>query len=463
MQALQQLKQRGGWSVALFGIIFLAGCSFGGAQATPVPVDLPVYQPGVAATETGAAPASASPEQVVDTTPAPTATAEITATALLTATELETAPATTPVSATPAATPARTVSAAADAPAPTPSAVPPTPAASAAPLAVYAAEIVVDEELVVVSEVSGQVLALLVEIGDYVSAGDPIVRVDSTILEAQRAQALAGVRAAQAQLDQLLVGANAEDLEAARAAVAAASAAYNRAANGLTEEEQRQALAQLQQAQAAVEVATAGYNLVRGVPELGALPQSLQLQQATLALEAAQAQYDRIIQGATDDQIAGAYAQLAAARATLERLQTGAKPAQIRAAEASVRLAEQSLYLAQLQLDKATVTAPTSGVVAQLQTAVGAVAAPGVPLLTLLADTVDVLIDVEESRLAELRVGQPATIRVQAYPNQTFAGEVALIAPELNAATRTVQVTIRPEDPDGLLVPGMTAFVDLFE
>jgi len=357
----------------------------------------------------------------------------------------------------------------ADETAPTPAVVAEAPARAAsadptsAPVLIgYAAEIIAAEEVVVVAEVNGQVLDLLVEVGDEVATGAPLVRLDTTILEAQRAQALAGVKAAQAQLALLRAPVDEENLAAARAAVAAASAGYNRAVSGLTEEEKRQALAQLQQAQAAVSVAQAGYNLVRNLPEVGMLPQGLQLQQATLALEAAQAQYDQISQGATADQIAGAYAQLAGAQAQLARLEEGAKPAQIRAAEAQVRTAENGLYLAQLQVEKATITAPLTGAVARVQTAVGALAAPGVPLLTLISPTVDVTINVEETSLRQLRVGQRAAIRVQAYPDEVFPGVVRIIAPELNTATRTVQVTIRPEDPAGLLRPGLSAQVDLF-
>jgi len=85
-----------------------------------------------------------------------------------------------------------------------------------------------------------------------------------------------------------------------------------------------------------------------------------------------------------------------------------------------------------------------------------------VPLLTLISPTVDVTINVEETSLRQLRVGQRAAIRVQAYPDEVFPGVVRIIAPELNTATRTVQVTIRPEDPAGLLRPGLSAQVDLF-
>jgi len=447
----------------------------GNAQATPEAVNLPVYEPSAATTPvTGTTASAVVPTTVTTTTAesvAPVAqSAEATEAEATTATEESTA--TEPVSdeatATPAeaeATPAVATAEATEAEAPTATATALPTEAAAAPatvLAGYTAEIASDDEVVVVAEVSGQILELLVEVGDHIQAGDVLARLDRSALEAQQAQALAGVRAAKAQLDRLKAPADKEDLDAARAAVAADSATYNRAVSGLTAEEQRAAVAQLQQAQAAVNVAQAGYNLVRAVPEIGMLPQSMQLQQATLALEAAQAQYDKIVQGATQDQIAGAYAQLANAQAGLKRLEEGAKAAQIRAAEAQVRTAENALYLAQLQLKKSTVVAAMDGIVAQLQTATGAMAAPGAPLLTLISPTVKVTIDVEETQLGQLQVGQKANIRVVAYPEQVFAGVVSIISPALNATTRTVQVTIRPDDDEGLLRPGMSAQVELF-
>lgn len=178
-------------------------------------------------------------------------------------------------------------------------------------------------------------------------------------------------------------------------------------------------------------------------------------------MEAAQAQYDKILKGATQDVIAGAYAQLAQARAQLQRLEEGAKPEQIDAVKAQVRQAEMAVYLAQLQVSKATVKAPVAGIVARVNSAVGAMAAPGAPLVTLLSTEVKITIAVEEARLSQIQIGMPATIRVDAYPDRVFAGEVAIIAPELDAATRTVQVTIRPTDDAAVLAPGMFATVEL--
>ena len=194
---------------------------------------------------------------------------------------------------------------------------------------------------------------------------------------------------------------------------------------------------------------------------IAALPESLQLQQATLALESAQAQYDKLAKGSSEDIIAEAYAQLASARAQLQRLEEGPEEAQIQAAEAQVRQAETALYLAQLQLEKATVRSPIDGIVAGVNLAPGAMALPGSPALRLFSPTVKIVIPVEENRMAHLRIGQPATIQVNAYPDQTFEGTVAIIAPQLDTATRTVRVTVQPTGDTTLLSPGMFATVEL--
>ena len=340
-------------------------------------------------------------------------------------------------------------------------AAPAQPQRAAAGRSSYTAEIIPQDQVPVVAEVAGQVLEFSIEVGDRVEAGDVLVRIDSSTLEAQRAQAMAGLDAAKAQLDLLQDEPEDEDIEAARAAVTAADEAYQRALAGPTAEELRMAEAQLRQAEAAVKQAQAAYDQVSWNPLIAALPESMQLEAATLALEAAQAQYDKLVLGATADVIAGAYAQLASARAQLKRLEEGAKPAQVQAAQAQVRQAETALYLAQLQLDKALVRAPISGVVASVNTAAGAMIAPGTPLAVLISPEVEVIISVEETRLAALSAGQPAVIHVDAYPDRAYDGEIAIIAPTLDPATRTVQVTIRPTGDAADLAPGMFATVAL--
>ncbi len=340
----------------------------------------------------------------------------------------------------------------------------PAPSSAADDVAlIYKGEISPVDRVTVMAEVSGMVLKVNAEVSDHLQAGDVVATIDSAMLEAQRAQALAGLAAAQAQLDLTLDTADEEDLAAAKAGVAAAAAAYRRALEGPTEEERRMALAQLKQAEAAVTVAQAAYNRVKGNPLIGAMPESMQLQQATLGVEAAQAQYDKLLKGATADVIAGAYAQLTQARAQLNRLEEGAKEAQKDAARAQVKQAETALYLAQLQLDKATVRAPVDGIVSQVHTAEGAMAAPGAPVLTLRSEEVEVTISVEENRMEEIEIDQEARIQVEAYPDRIFPGKVIRIASELNPATRTVSVTIQPTEDASDLLPGMFATVELLK
>jgi HlyD family secretion protein len=339
------------------------------------------------------------------------------------------------------------------------------PAANAAGVtangALYNGEVVAQRELNLVAEVSGQVLEVLVEVGDKVAMGEPLVRIDNTVLEAQRAQALAGLEAAQAQLDLLTTPADEADLAAARASVAAAGAAYRNATDGATAEDLRLAEAQLRSAQAGVSAAQAAYNRVKGDLNINSRPEALQLQQAKLQVEAAQARYDQVLKGATQDVIAGAYAQLAQAQALLKNLEQGANAEQIQAVEAQVQAAEAALYLAQMQVNKAVIYAPMDGVVARVATSPGAMVGSGALAVVLLSTSVEVTIPVEELRLPSLQVGQLAMIQVAAYPDKVYPGEIVIIAPIVDAATRTVEVTIRPTEEASDLAPGMFATVEL--
>jgi len=327
----------------------------------------------------------------------------------------------------------------------------------------YNAEILASAQIPIVAEVAGQILEITVDVGDQVAQGDVLARIDPTLMEAQRAQAEAGLMAAQAQLDMAKAEPKAADLEAAQAAVKAADAAYKRALAGATAEDRKLALIQVRQAEEGVKLAQAQYDRIAGQPFAAMLPEAYQLQQATFGLEAARAQYDKVKKGATADQIAGAYAQLAGAKAQLARLEEGASEEQVRAAEAQVKQAETGVYLAQTQVDKATVKAPVDGVVAQVMTAVGSMAGPGVPLLALLSNDVKLIVSVEETRIPEIYVGQPAIITVAAYPDREFAGEVTEISPALDPATRTLPIIIRPTGDAAGLKPGMLATATLLQ
>jgi membrane fusion protein, heavy metal efflux system len=68
-----------------------------------------------------------------------------------------------------------------------------------------------------------------------------------------------------------------------------------------------------------------------------------------------------------------------------------------------------------------------------------------------------ILCDVYENDLGNARVGDAATIRLNAYPDQVFHGNVQDVSRVLDPATRSAKVRIVLPNPDGLLKPGMFA------
>jgi len=72
-----------------------------------------------------------------------------------------------------------------------------------------------------------------------------------------------------------------------------------------------------------------------------------------------------------------------------------------------------------------------------------------------------VMADVPEQDLALVKSGAKASVRLNAYPAQTFTGTVTVVYPTLNAETRTVPVRIELANPRQLLKPAMFAQVEL--
>jgi Cu(I)/Ag(I) efflux system membrane fusion protein len=71
-----------------------------------------------------------------------------------------------------------------------------------------------------------------------------------------------------------------------------------------------------------------------------------------------------------------------------------------------------------------------------------------------------ILADVFERDIGMVHPGQKTTIRVDAYPDKIFNGEVAFVYPTVTPETRTAIVRIKIPNPDGLLKPAMYARVE---
>ena len=146
-------------------------------------------------------------------------------------------------------------------------------------------------------------------------------------------------------------------------------------------------------------------------------------------------------------------------RAAMQRLIAGAlqKLRNWDIAEAELRRLQQTGEVQQYM----TLRAKVDGVVLEKQAVMGQRFMPG-EMLYQIADlsSVWMLADVFEQDLGLIHPGQLATVRIDAYPDKVFSGEVAFIYPAVTPETRTAIVRIILSNPDGLLKPAMYAHVE---
>jgi Cu(I)/Ag(I) efflux system membrane fusion protein len=109
-----------------------------------------------------------------------------------------------------------------------------------------------------------------------------------------------------------------------------------------------------------------------------------------------------------------------------------------------------------------TITAPGGGLIAELMVRQGMTVSAGMTLARINGlGTVWVEAAVPEALGAAARLGQPAELRLAAFPGEVLRGKVAAVLPEASLETRTLRVRIEVPNPGGRLRAGMFAQVRL--
>ncbi|KKJ94934.1 RND transporter [Stutzerimonas stutzeri] len=111
-------------------------------------------------------------------------------------------------------------------------------------------------------------------------------------------------------------------------------------------------------------------------------------------------------------------------------------------------------------LSKKRILAPFSGTIGIRQVDVGDYIAAGTPIATL-QDLSTLYVDffLAEQHVPLLKLGQRVQLQVAAYPGERFEGVISALNPKVETTTRNVQVRAELGNPDGRLLPGM--FADL--
>jgi len=137
----------------------------------------------------------------------------------------------------------------------------------------------------------------------------------------------------------------------------------------------------------------------------------------------------------------------------------GAKAA-INAARAALRGAEAAIEYTCIRAPFDAVVLTKNADVGDIVTPIGAAATAKAAVVTI-ADmgSLQVEVDVSESNLEKIRVGQPCEIQLDALPEARFSGAIHMVVPTADRSKATVLVKVRFLDPDSRILPEMSAKV----
>ena len=290
------------------------------------------------------------------------------------------------------------------------------------------------------SQVSGQIAALMVDFNSIVKKNQVIARIDPALFEAKVNQAKADLDSAEANVvnQQAQVERARADVENARAALAEAKA--NTAKARVTLVDSKRDFDRKAELFRRELIAKSDLDSSQAVHDSSAA-----------LLDASRAKEQSLAAG-----IGSAEAQLRVAQAMLV------------SSRAQAKQKKAALDQAQIDLDHATIRAPVDGVVVSRAVDVGQTVAASLQaptLFTIAQDLTKMQVEtsVDEADIGKIRLDGPVTFTVDAFSGRTFTGEVTQIRKAAlvvqNVVTYTVVVSVG--NPEGKLLPGMTANVKL--
>jgi len=303
--------------------------------------------------------------------------------------------------------------------------------------------------------VGGTVIAVYVNDNQEVKAGATLFQIDPTDYKVavqqamgELADAVAAAQGARSSIPVTSIGAS------SNMSTAAAGVREVQAGVAVAQKNVDTARSRVQSAQAKLQEAEA--NATKAAKDLERYKQLVskeeisrqQYDAAVAAAEAAQATVasNRASVAEAEQGVATAQSQVLQAHAQESRAEAGVRAAssapeqvavtraQAGSAQARVQQKEAALEQAQLNLQYTTVKAPVAGVVGNKTVQVGQLAQAGQQMLALIPlDDVWVTVNFKESQLKNIRVGQRATISVDAYGGREYKGHVDTIAPATGA------------------------------
>lgn len=285
--------------------------------------------------------------------------------------------------------------------------------------------LVADESSNIAPKVAGKVANVNVNVGDFVTQGSLIAKIDDSDARRRLASAEAGVKQAVAGI---------------RQAEARLGLGPNGSFNASTIPEVRQANANYQQALAQLRQAEANEKRYRDLVETG--------DTAMITYETYRTTRDTARMAAN------------AAKENLDAQVNQAKQNNqaIASAIANAEAARTQVEIAKQEVTDTVVRAPFSGFITTRDVAVGEfVSSSDVLAVLIRSNPIKIQMQVAESDVASVLIGRGVSIQTDAYRDRRFSGTVTAVNPSIDLASRSAIIEARIENGDNALRAGMFA------
>jgi len=325
---------------------------------------------------------------------------------------------------------------------------------------------------------AGILKQLLVKEGDEVQQGQVLAYMDDSNLQGELQRSQGNLAAAVANVEKLRNENRDEEITTAQAQLAEQDANLQKLRNGNRSQELAETQAKLKDAQYALRQANDDLQRNQALYAEGAISlQSLNTFRKTR--DRAQTQVSQAEQAASlmrsgtrPEEITQAEAVVQQKEEALSRSEAGPRSEDIDEAQAQMTAAQGAMQIIQASLDDLVLRAPFTGVVSRKfadpgafvtpTTAGSAVSSATSSSILSLASTNQVIAQVAEANIAQIRMGLAATIQVDAYPGKPFTGRVTQIATQSNVVQNVTSFEVKTSvsDSQRLLKSGMNVSLE---
>ena len=306
-------------------------------------------------------------------------------------------------------------------------------------------------------QVSGRVIAVLVDEGQSVEKDQLLAELDQSEFKARYNQALANLDRSKNNLQRLELVLEISksilpvEVVRAEASVAALQSQLNELEAGYRKQDIEQAKLAFLVSQVTMEEAQKDKERHDKLFREGIISEKerdvidLRYEKAFKEYERAQEAYKLLKEGFRVEAIQTAKARLAEGKAMLQQARSNLKRMEaaekdVDAARAQIKAAQASLELAETQLKYTQLRAPSRGIITSRNVEPGEVVLPGRQVLSISdLSSVDLKIFVNETDIGKVKPGQKVEVRVDSFPRKIFWGMVSFISPEGEFTPKIIQ------------------------